>query len=160
MKQLKLSYLALGSNIGDRQNHLIQAIGLLKQSMSVIKESRYYRSKAVTPTPQRDYFNCVVLVSSTLSPEKLLEQCKSIEKKMGRLIDSDLKPRTIDIDILLFENEQRDSPELIIPHPRMLLRDFVLKPLLEIIPSSDERYHFYHKHLNNQSCEVIGALND
>jgi 2-amino-4-hydroxy-6-hydroxymethyldihydropteridine diphosphokinase len=160
MKQLKLSYLALGSNIGDRQNNLQQAIGLLEQTVSVLKVSRYYRSKAVTPTLQLDYFNCAVLVSSAFSPEKLLEQCKSIEKKMGRLIDADLKPRTIDIDILLFENEQRNSPKLIIPHPRMLVRDFVLKPLLDIIPSSDDRYDYYYKHLNNQPCEVIGALND
>jgi 2-amino-4-hydroxy-6-hydroxymethyldihydropteridine diphosphokinase len=126
-------YLGLGSNLGDRQVNLDRALEFLGQRLRVEKVSSIYDSEPVGNTEQPRFLNLVCQVTTSLPPEALLSLAKGIEAKMGRTGPSDA-PRTIDIDILLYGDQVIETPQLVIPHPRMTERAFVLVPLVEIAP--------------------------
>ena len=127
------TYLGLGSNLGNREANLDMALKLLRQRMKVVKVSSIYDTEPVGKTEQPRFLNIVCEVSTRLSPEGLLALAKGIESKMGRHGKSG-EPRTIDIDILLYGDFVINTPDLVIPHPRIEERAFVLIPLAEIAP--------------------------
>lgn len=131
------SYLSLGSNIGDRLAMLKQAVGLLMQhpSIEVAAISSLYETDPVGFTEQEPFLNMVVHVQTSLSVVELLDYCQEIEQRLHRERLVRWGPRTIDLDILLYNKEEVKSERLIIPHPRMHERAFVLIPLLEVNPS-------------------------
>jgi 2-amino-4-hydroxy-6-hydroxymethyldihydropteridine diphosphokinase len=126
-------YLGLGSNMGNREENLENALDLISQRMRVGKISSIYDTDPVGNTNQPRFLNAVCQVFTRLTPEGLLALAKGIESKMGRYGKSG-DPRPIDIDILLYDEEVIETPELVIPHPKMAERAFVLVPLAEIAP--------------------------
>ena len=137
----KTAYLAFGSNIGDGTKTVHAAWDALSRVPGVKPEqlSDMYITKPWGYTDQPDFTNACGRIRTSLSPEALLGVCLGIEAGMGRVRKFKNGPRVIDIDLLLYEGETRDTPELILPHPRMPERTFVLEPLLEI---SDGGYVF------------------
>lgn len=129
-------FLGLGTNEGDRENNIKKAIGLLNQSedIRVKAVSSLYESKSVGVSNQPDYINCVVRIETGLDPHSLLETTKSIETALGRQPHTHMLPRPMDIDILIYDDIDLDSLDLMIPHSRLKNRRFVLEPLLEIDP--------------------------
>lgn len=127
-------FLALGSNVGNSEQNIADAINLLSKKISKIKSASIYRSKAVGYTDQPDFFNTAVRGETELDPLELLTFVKEIEQEIGRIHRFRWGPREIDIDIIFFNNEIFKNDTLEIPHPRAHERDFVLEPLLELDP--------------------------
>ncbi|MCX7911361.1 MAG: 2-amino-4-hydroxy-6-hydroxymethyldihydropteridine diphosphokinase [Dehalococcoidales bacterium] len=134
MTDMVTAYLSLGSNLGNRQENLDMALKLLSQRMRLGKISSIYDTEPVGDIKQPRFLNLCCEVFTRLSPEGLLALAKGIEGKMGRRGRSG-EPRPIDIDILLYGDAVINTPDLVIPHPRMAERAFVLVPLAEIAPS-------------------------
>lgn len=133
---MTLAYLGLGSNMGDREAQIeaaLKAIGVLP-STRVLRASPLYESAPWGPVEQPNYLNMVVEVETGLDPRALLEGCKEIERKQGRLDGERWGPRPIDIDILLYGDETLKFSGLKVPHPRMWARRFVLLPLADLRP--------------------------
>ncbi len=129
-------YLGLGSNMGDRLATLkgaLQSIATIPQTQ-LVAQSSYYETKAWGLTDQADFINAVCLVETKLSPDELLEACQAIEEDFGRKRLIHWGPRTLDIDILVYDNVVRNTEKLCLPHPYITDRHFVLVPLLEITP--------------------------
>ncbi|MDN5347921.1 MAG: 2-amino-4-hydroxy-6-hydroxymethyldihydropteridine diphosphokinase [Clostridia bacterium] len=135
-RQSVTAYLGLGSNLGDRMAYLRRAIDLLGQEegMCVEQVSSWYETSPVGKADQAWFLNCVVKVATTLAPRQLLHTAQKIESLLGRVRLERWGPRTIDIDLLLYDEVSLNEPDLVLPHPRLLERAFVLKPLAEIAP--------------------------
>jgi 2-amino-4-hydroxy-6-hydroxymethyldihydropteridine diphosphokinase len=132
----KRIYLSLGSNVGDRAKNLSTAIALLKDAgVRVLKVSSIYETEPVDYLEQDWFLNCVVEGETELGAVDLLRELRNIEARMGSKKPFAKGPRLIDLDILLYGEESIDSEELVVPHPRMLQRRFVLAPLAEIAPN-------------------------
>jgi 2-amino-4-hydroxy-6-hydroxymethyldihydropteridine diphosphokinase len=135
----ELAYLGLGSNVGDRQANLGAALEELRwvDGLEVAACSSIYETEAMDDAAgQRDFYNAAVAVMTTLEPHELLRRCKAIERRLGRDPDPPRHaPRPIDLDVLLFGDRQLDEPNLVVPHPGITTRRFVLLPLLELDPS-------------------------
>lgn len=128
-------YLALGSNVGGREENIRRAISLLVDSgIEVKKSSALYETEPVDYLDQDWFLNAVLEAETALDPIQLLKLLRGVEQSMGSKKPFAKGPRLIDLDILLYEDQSIDTPELQIPHPRMLLRRFVLVPLVEIAP--------------------------
>lgn len=133
---MALCYLGVGSNLGQRGKNIrlaVKKINALKGT-KVIKESGLFNSRPVGgPSGQRNYLNGALSVQTKLSPSNLLERLKKIEKELGRLPNARFGPRIIDLDILLYQDRLIKTKTLTVPHPRMFCRDFVIKPLIEVL---------------------------
>jgi len=130
---LATAYLCLGSNLGERQKNLIQALSLLSQQIKLKRVSDIYETEPVGYKEQPLFLNLVCQVTTNLNPGELLHLAKAIENKMGRRPSGQKNsPRLIDIDILFFNNKIMKTQDLTIPHPRLVQRAFVLIPLAEI----------------------------
>ncbi|KHD43863.1 2-amino-4-hydroxy-6-hydroxymethyldihydropteridine diphosphokinase [Streptococcus hongkongensis] len=129
-------YLSLGSNQGDSLTILTDAITLINKipKSNVKKVSSFYRTPAWGKEDQEDFFNCAISVESELSAQDFLQETQAIEIELGRVRHEKWGPRTIDIDILLYNQEKIVTDTLTVPHPYMTKRAFVLVPLLEIAP--------------------------
>ena len=134
--KIHIAYLSLGSNIGNREDNLRRAIKLIAkdESTRVSEVSSLYSTAPVGYEDQPDFLNAVAVVETVLSPRKLLSLCAKIEDILGRKRTIRWGPRVIDIDILLYDNINMQDNDLIIPHPRMMERAFVLVPLADIAP--------------------------
>jgi 2-amino-4-hydroxy-6-hydroxymethyldihydropteridine diphosphokinase len=128
-------YLSLGSNLGDRAANLRAAIDAFAQLARVTRISSFYETEPVDYLNQPWFLNCVVEAETPLAPLDLLHALRKIESQLGSKKEFAKGPRLLDIDILLYGKETIALPELQIPHPRMLQRNFVLAPLAEIAPS-------------------------
>ncbi|WP_110462520.1 2-amino-4-hydroxy-6-hydroxymethyldihydropteridine diphosphokinase [Ruminiclostridium sufflavum] len=132
------AYIGIGSNMGDRESNLRNAIALLnyEDKAMVTAVSSFINTAPVGYAEQPDFLNAVVEIATALSPQKLLWLCSEIENKLKRKRTIRWGPRTIDLDILLYNDLILNEDNLIIPHPRMSEREFVLKPLKEIAPGA------------------------
>jgi len=132
---VKTVYLALGSNIGDRESNLRAAIeNMASAGIRVLRESPIYETEPVGYTAQRWFLNMVVEAETALFPLQLLTRTGKIERALGRVRTIPNGPRTIDIDILLYGTAVVRTPRLEIPHPGMHERRFVLAPLADLSP--------------------------
>lgn len=132
------AYIGIGSNIGDRKKNIDSAIDMLNGADGTVVSavSSYINTLPVGYTDQPDFLNAAVELKTALSPQKLLEVCQNIERELKRARDIKWGPRTIDLDILLYGEAVLNEENLIIPHPRMHEREFVMKPLNEIAPQA------------------------
>ena len=127
-------YLGLGSNLGDRQQNLEKALDYLKQRLQSAEVSSVYETEPIDSPGQPYFLNMVLRANTRLAPTELLLLAQGIERKLGRVPDRRNAPRPIDIDILFYGEQVIKTTELIIPHPRLMKRAFVLVPLAEIAP--------------------------
>ncbi|OGC23344.1 2-amino-4-hydroxy-6-hydroxymethyldihydropteridine diphosphokinase [candidate division WOR-1 bacterium RIFOXYB2_FULL_42_35] len=133
-----IAYLGLGSNVGDREEYIEQAIFLLEKNPKIegVKHSSNYETEAEGGQgSQPPFINAVLEIKTKLTPQQLLESCQEIEAALGREREVEWGPRTIDIDILLYDGEIISEKNLQIPHPLMHERLFVLRPLREVAPN-------------------------
>ena len=129
------AYLALGSNLGDKEANLRRALELVQQrGVEVVKTSSFICTEPYGVTDQPQFLNGVCEVRTSLEPLEILQTLLEIEQEMGRVRLRHWGERNIDLDLLLYEDVVMDTPELILPHPDMQNRDFVLLPLAEIAP--------------------------
>lgn len=124
-------FVGLGSNLGDRPTHLRQALAGLPD---VVAASGFYESEPVGGPPQGLYLNAVVELDTELSPRDLLGVAHQLEERAGRVRGERFGPRCLDVDILLFGDLTVNQADLVIPHPRMWQRRFVVEPLAELAP--------------------------
>jgi 2-amino-4-hydroxy-6-hydroxymethyldihydropteridine diphosphokinase len=130
------AYLGIGSNLGDRMEHLQQAVDDLAaaEGVDVAAVSPVYETAPVGGPAQPDYLNAVVAVDTDRTPRALLELARAIETHGERIRTVRWGPRTIDVDVLLVGDERVDEPDLVVPHPRMTERAFVVVPLADLDP--------------------------
>ena len=132
---VKLVYLAIGSNLGNKINNIeLAKLELEKNKIKILKSSSNYISNSWPDITKPNYLNIVIKAKTTLTPIKLLKVCNLIELKLGRVRTIINAPRTCDIDIIDYNNEilNKKNKQLILPHPRLNKRNFVLLPLFEI----------------------------
>lgn len=129
-------FLGIGSNLGNPELNCLKAVEriALSRSVKLLRRSSLYRTEPVGVTEQSWFINCVVEIRTSLSPRELLKTVKGIEDDMGRMSGERWGPRIIDIDILLYGQIVMNEEDLVIPHPEMHKRRFVLVPLNEIAP--------------------------
>ncbi len=128
-------YFSLGSNVGEREANLRSAIAALQPSgIQVKRVSSIYETEPVDFLDQPWFLNCVVEAETELQPHALLQSLRAIESHLGSQKEFAKGPRKLDLDILLYNSQTIATPDLQIPHPRMLQRRFVLTPLAEIAP--------------------------
>ena len=139
------AFISLGSNMGDKEEALRQAVALLDahEAINVTAVSSIYDTDPVGYEEQDVFLNIVVKIDTTLQPQPLLDVCQQIEQELKRVRIVRWGPRTIDLDILLYSHDNIETETLIVPHPRMHERAFVLVPLAEIakdvvLPSTNQ----------------------
>lgn len=147
-------YLGIGSNLGDRESHLARAMDLLARGVKIERTSSLYLTEPVGGPPQPPYLNAVCRGRTRLGPEELLGLAKSIEAELGRKPGPRNAPRPIDIDILFYGDSVIDLPHLVIPHPGVPHRAFVLVPLAEIAPG------LVHPASGRTAAEMAQGLRD
>lgn len=133
---MNIAYLSLGSNIGERERYLRQAIDALQAhpEIDVLQQSSIYETEPVGFVDQANFLNIVVQIDTSLPPVDLLNECQAIEKAFDRVRTVHWGPRTLDVDILLYNDATIQMERLIVPHQEMNGRTFVLAPLVEIAP--------------------------
>ena len=133
---MTVAYLSVGSNIGDRLHHLVEAVRTLHshEGVEVLAVSSIYETAPVGYTDQADFLNVAICVETAVGGQELLEICQQVEQELGRERTIRWGPRTVDLDILLYGTDAIEAENLVVPHPRMHERAFVLVPLLEIAP--------------------------
>lgn len=131
-----LAYISIGSNMGDRVHFFKKAVELLDgdKGIAVADISSLYETDPVGYTEQNMFLNAVLKVKTSYKPEELLEKCLEVERTLGRKREIRWGPRTLDLDILLYNHVNIETENLSVPHPRMLERAFVIIPLLELDP--------------------------
>ncbi|MEQ9619366.1 MAG: 2-amino-4-hydroxy-6-hydroxymethyldihydropteridine diphosphokinase [Deltaproteobacteria bacterium] len=147
-------FLGLGSNLGNRKENLREAVQMMSAFTEIVMVSSAYETEPVGNEEQPDFLNCAVEIKTSLPPRKLLAELKAVEDKLGRVRKEKWGPRTIDIDIIFYDNLVIDSDELNIPHPGSHLRRFVLEPLSEISPD------FIHPALDVPLSQLLDKLED
>jgi len=133
--QVETVYLALGSNLGDRAANLRRARAALAPDFTIVAVSPIYETEPAYVLEQPRFYNQVLQASTSLTPLEALRHLKGIEADLGRTTGVRFGPRVIDLDLLLYGTAQMDTPELILPHPRLAERPFVLVPLADIAPN-------------------------
>jgi 2-amino-4-hydroxy-6-hydroxymethyldihydropteridine diphosphokinase len=151
-----IAYLGLGANLGDPEEQLQEALERLNnaEEVEVTRVSTFYRNPPLGPENQPWYINAVARVRTRLGPEELLRLLQRIEADMGRVRGERWGPRTIDLDLLLYNGEVIFTPKLVVPHPEMHRRVFVLAPLAEIAPRA------WHPVLGKSAGDLLARLDD
>ncbi|MGE5751603.1 MAG: 2-amino-4-hydroxy-6-hydroxymethyldihydropteridine diphosphokinase [Nitrospirota bacterium] len=149
-----IAYIGVGSNVGDRKANCQKAFELLADTGRVISVSSLYYTEPVGYKEQEDFINAVVSIETDLSARELLDACRAIEGRLGRKRTLRWGPRTIDLDILLYGDQMISQPHLVIPHPLMATRRFVLAPLVEIAPE------VMHPVLHRTAEQLLRELKD
>ena len=128
--------IALGSNLGDRELNIDSAVAEIAKIIEVTHLSTNHETDPVGGPDQPKYLNAVLIAESLLAPDELLKALLAIESRLGRVRDIHWGPRTIDLDLIIVDDEKIDSPDLVLPHPRAHERRFVLEPWAEIDPDA------------------------
>lgn len=136
LQRMTVAYLGLGANLGDRAAALRGAIDALATHVDVIATSSVYETAPWGGVHQPAFLNCCVAIDTHLDPDALLTLVKRIETALGRVPSERWGPRAIDIDVLLYDEERVTSERIVVPHPRLVDRAFVLVPLVEIAPDA------------------------
>ncbi len=151
----KTAFIGIGSNLGDRKKTIESAQRALSQSPGIrfIQSAPFYETEPVGGPPQGLYLNTVWEVETSLRAKPLLQLLLQIESQLGRNRKERNEPRTIDLDLLFFDDEVIEEPDLIVPHPRLHERWFVLKPLWDL------RADFVHPVFKKSICELLDQVN-
>jgi len=151
-----ISYLSIGTNIGDKKNNLSNAVNMLKELCGkIIKQSSIYETNAWGFESTNSFYNIAVAIETNLSPQELLDKLFFIENKIGRIrTGTGYSDRLIDIDIIFYDNETIITDKLQIPHPLLQARNFVLYPMSEISPN------FIHSKFNKTIKELKNNSTD
>jgi len=151
----EIAYVGLGSNRGTRAAALVRSLCALRAvpGVEILRTSRIYETRPVGP-PQRLYLNAAAAVQCHLQPKELLEHLLAIEREAGRVRGAPNAPRTLDLDLLFFGTFELQTPKLVLPHPRLHERAFVLVPLSEIAP------HFVHPALGASVEDLAARVRD
>lgn len=149
-----VAYIGLGANLGNPCQQLAEALARLAaaEEVEVLKVSSFYLNPPMGPPDQPWYVNAVAQVRTRLTPEELWRLLRNLEEELGRVRRERWGPRLIDLDLLLYDGEILEEPELKIPHPGMAHRAFVLLPLAEIAPEA------YHPVLKKTAAELLAEL--
>jgi 2-amino-4-hydroxy-6-hydroxymethyldihydropteridine diphosphokinase len=143
-------YLGIGGNKGRRELLLSKAIVLIEQKIGrLVVQSNIYETAAWGHTKQRNFLNQVLFIHSALSPNECIKECLEIEASLGRTRHQKWESRTMDIDILFYNSEIIESKDLIIPHPHLHERNFILAPFCEIAP------HFIHPSFGKKMATLL-----
>lgn len=147
-------YIGLGSNLGDKLKSITEAINLISKlkSVEIVRTSSMIETEPYGKTDQPDFLNCVIELDTDILPEELLKKCLDIENQLGRIRNEKWGPRTIDIDLLLYEDIMMNSESLVLPHPEMHKREFVLTSLNELCPD------LVHPILNRKIKDIFMEL--
>lgn len=145
-------YVGLGANVGDPADNLRSAVRRLGRAIDIVRVSSVYRSEPVGMRDQPFFLNAVVGGATPLAPRHLMAILLEIEQALGRVRTVRMGPRTLDLDLLLYDDRVIHEPGLDVPHPRMTERRFVLEPLAEIAP------HVVHPGLGSSAAELLAAL--
>ena len=147
-------FIGLGSNLGNRKENIAKAIEKLSKTSGIelVKQSSLIETEPYGKVDQPDFLNCVIIVKTDINPEHLLEICNKIENDLGRIRKEKWGPRTIDLDILFIDDYVIHTPDLVVPHPEVHLREFVLTSLNEIAPD------FVHPVLNKTIKEIYSKI--
>ena len=150
-----IAYLGLGANLGDPRRQLSEALKLLNDAaeVEVTRVSAFYRNPPLGPADQPWYVNAAARVRTRLGPEELLRLLQQVEAALGRVRGERWGPRRLDLDLLLYNGEVIFAPDLVVPHPEMHRRGFVLVPLAEIAPQA------WHPVLGQSAGELLAGLN-
>ena len=154
-KEKHHAYVGLGSNLGRRKKNIAAALNALEstRNVEVVKVSSLYETAPEGgPDDQPPYINAVAHIETTLSPERILAVCQHIEDSLGRKRTIRWGPRTIDLDLLSYDQEIRAEPELTLPHPMMHERQFVMRPLVEVAPD------LIHPVLDRSAKSILESL--
>jgi len=130
---VRRAYLSLGTNIGDRGEHLAVGVEIVVEN-DAYRVSSVYETEPVGGVVQDDYWNMVVELTTEATPRELLARARRAEEARGRVREQHWGPRTLDVDVLLVGDERSEDPEIVVPHPRLYERSFVLIPLHELAP--------------------------
>lgn len=155
-------FLLVGTNLGDRHDYLQRAIGQIGQLIGpIITLSSVYETQAWGKTDQPDYLNQVVIAQTNLQPHEVLKHILQIELNLGRKREEKWGARTIDIDILFYDEIVLNDPDLIIPHPQLQNRRFTLEPLAEVAPELIHpvlKQNMLYLKNNLQDCLIVKKL--
>jgi 2-amino-4-hydroxy-6-hydroxymethyldihydropteridine diphosphokinase len=151
-----IAYVGLGANLGDPRQQLQEAVELLgaAEEVEVTRVSRFYRNPPLGPENQPWYVNAAARLRTRLGPEELLRLLQQLEGAMGRVRGERWGPRVIDLDLLLYNGEVIFTPDLVVPHPEMHRRAFVMAPLAEIAPQA------WHPVLQKNAGDLLAMLNN
>ena len=155
MKNFNKIILSVGSNVGDRQQNILNSLKELSRISQIKKVSSLYDSEAILFEAQENFFNLVVQIEYKKSPQDLLRDIKKIEKLVGRKETFRHGPRVIDVDIIFFNNTEVQDKELIIPHYDWQNRRFVIEPLSELF----DDFNLLDYKINDQKLVKVGIIN-
>ena len=153
-------YLSIGTNIGEREQNLVEAVRELAtmEAVNVERVSSIYETAPVGFVDQQAFLNIAVKLTTTLDAQTMLERCQQVEQHLGRVRIVRWGPRSIDLDILLFNHENIETESLIVPHERMFERAFVLVPLAEISEPVTPQLQRAHEQLSQMDLEKEGVV--
>lgn len=158
------AYLGLGTNMGNREQYLREACKIIQNNkfIKVLQISKVYETKPWGYTAQENFLNICIEVETTLSPEELLEACHIVEKELDRVRTVRWGPRTIDVDILFFNNIVSTDVNLTLPHPRIKERAFVLIPIMDLnedLIIDNKPISYYFSKLSKEEKDEVKEVN-